>query len=345
MPEYLEQPDPTDILPREIVFHQDPVALAIALLPWVRDNPRFTFTCLCWVAGLRPPDLAHDHLVDKVRAARRCLGCVPVDGTGRGAKVWYFPDHVELRAGEPARVTRSGFSYNQLEPLPQPFQVEVCRAWLREHARPTREIRRKFSTDSLRRFVTIWTRETGAFTGREQENEFTGDRYVASEVYVTNGAFLQAALDEGYRAVPVPRTGDAWLDLIHRKTGQRWRGRIPGPVRPASPRTASPPRRLSDVVDPIVVRSRLTAFVNRVRLRGPARFKLKEASRAAGIPIGKGTPPKVLTRTLHELGYEARYMMVKGHRSQWWCSSATSASTPTEQRPCVGGPGEGSPRS
>lgn len=61
--------------------------------------------------------------------------------------------------------------------VPNEAQVEVCRAWLKEHARPTKTIRKKFSSYHWKHVV----------------------ERLAEGRYIQNGAFIKAAELEGYR--------------------------------------------------------------------------------------------------------------------------------------------------
>jgi hypothetical protein len=328
---WIENPEPTDILPRETVFNRDASTLAVALLPWARRNPRFTFVCAMWASGLRPQDVAQrPDLVDKVRLALRVLGCRP-DGMARPhAKIWFFPDRARPEPGVLTHVTRAGYSEDASIPPPQPFQVAVCKAWLQEHARKTATVRRIYSTDSLRRLVTEWTRVTGAYRNVEQVNEHTSERYFSEEVYVTNGAFLLAATEEGYLARRVGVTGDAWFNMIHRKTGAKWKGRKPKEPQavvdvPSAEYNLARgrPIKVTDLIDENVVRARLVEFLQELKdvatSTGTApRFRLKQALRAAGFLVKGGRPPEVLTRLLHQLGWESTYSSAKGERGHWW---------------------------
>jgi len=64
---------------------------------------------------------------------------------------------------------------------PEPEQVSACRAWLREFAAPTKTIRRERSSYQYKHAVEDSARALGV------------------SLYVSNGAFIVAAIAEGYR--------------------------------------------------------------------------------------------------------------------------------------------------
>lgn len=318
----LREPDPVDILSRDIIFNADHVTLALAAQSWSRRSPRFTFLCFLRLCGLTTREIStRPYLVERARLALRALGAVPSGRTELGPKIWSVTRPREI---VPTRVTRAGYSEDGSLPPPQPFQVQVARAWLKEHGRPVRRIRSTFSTDSLRRLVTAWTEQTRAYAEIEQVNEYTGERYHSPTVYVTNGAFLQAALDEGYIARRVHVTGDAWFNLAFRKTGEPWRGRRPAaPTMPEPPKTETRHRPKRAIGDPAVIRARVVAFLDHsVRVaRAEKRetfFLLKDVARAALVPLGKGLPPKVLMDVLRELGCKRARMKIDGVRKYRW---------------------------
>lgn len=326
MTDYLATPDPADILPRPLVLFEDSFMLATALVPWARQHPRFTFTCALTVSGLRTVEFANTRLVGKVRRALSHMECVRDGFTSDGiSRIWRFPDNVQLVAAGELRIGRSGFTYDASEPAPQPAQVEVCRAWLREHARPTRTIRRNATTEWLSTLVTAWTRATGAFTEEEQVNEYTGERFHTDHVYVSEGAFLAAARAEGYRAQRIRETPHAWLNLSWRETGKLWRGREPKPALP----TSAPARQKA--TPDVILRRKVTKYLGKLDEEAAAaaeapRFQLVKLARRIGVPAGEGHARRALTTLLRELGWEPRYTLIRGHRSQWWCRVRTTAS-------------------
>jgi len=64
-----------------------------------------------------------------------------------------------------------------LAPAPRPEEIRLCVEWLRRFGVPTRTLRPEHSSYALKHFVEQW-----------------------SDQYVTNGAFIAAALIEGYQA-------------------------------------------------------------------------------------------------------------------------------------------------
>lgn len=73
---------------------------------------------------------------------------------------------------------------------PDDGQVELCRGWLRERARPSRSVCKSWlgcelSSYALKHVVEGWLRGRG------------------EGAYIANGAFIEAAVREGYRWRPV----------------------------------------------------------------------------------------------------------------------------------------------
>ena len=319
---YVIRPDPEEILERSIIMTRDPRLIAVALVPWARRHPRLTMTGALHVLGLKPVEFLPFGPI--VTRALRIMGC-RVEACKQGNKRWFFPDDRVVKLPVPTRVTCRGFSDDPDAPPPVPFQVLVCRAWLQECGRPTGQIQYKFSTESFKRMVTAWTRETGRFKDVEQVSEHTGDRFYGP-VYVTNGAMLQAALDEGYHAKRLPDSGDAHLNLSYRRSAAvPWRGRTPKPWVPpkaAPSKPALPETRAARGVQALsvdLVKQRLAGLITRL-----PRFTIKEAAIAARVTWRKkrgrksGMPPKVLTTALRELGFEPRYELRGRRRTMWW---------------------------
>lgn len=81
-------------------------------------------------------------------------------------------------------------------PPPDRKQVALVVGWLRACARRTKTIRRNRDSYGLRAHIVEWYRTQG------------------SEVYVSNGAVIAAALAEGYRAVRTrPEAPNAFFDM------------------------------------------------------------------------------------------------------------------------------------
>lgn len=85
------------------------------------------------------------------------------------------------------RVSPYGFEPNDVYPEnDKPIdrqQVALCRVWLREFVVPTSTVRRDHSSYGLKHLVEAWDRANGG------------------NAYIANGAFIQAAIEEGYRIV------------------------------------------------------------------------------------------------------------------------------------------------
>ena len=294
----IENPLPSDVLPRKTLFNEPAEKLAEEMLPWVERNPRFTLLCALQVAGMVLPEDAvkHRHLSSKVHDALLILRCVPDGETEMGFRIWHYPG-----------------KYKPPPPI-VPLQVEVARAWLREHTRETTGIRRKFTSDAFRRLATNWTRTTKKFTERQQLNVHTGERYHSDSVYIANDAFIAAAIAEGFHCQRMPGSRDCWFNFIHRATGVAWRGAAPSPWRQGAPAERRPS----------VARARKS--VERFLRRAPRYFKLKDAPQVAK-----------LRRYLRALGYSHRVMLIDGERGSMWFKIADmprwEEPTPVRRRP------------
>lgn len=90
---------------------------------------------------------------------------------------------------------------------PDPVEVERARAWIQQFGRRLKNVNYRANSYMLKHCVERWWRATRP-----------GQPY-----YVSNGAFIQAAMDMGYRAKPVGTNGDAVFNMsVPRKgTGQR----------------------------------------------------------------------------------------------------------------------------
>jgi hypothetical protein len=87
---------------------------------------------------------------------------------------------------------------------PEPQQIAACRAWLREFAVPTKTIRPRASSYGYKHVVERWTREKGV------------------NLYIANGAFIAAAIVEGYRLERTDRSSpNAFFALRVRRQSER----------------------------------------------------------------------------------------------------------------------------
>lgn len=82
---------------------------------------------------------------------------------------------------------------------PNEIEIEACRRWLRLYATPTKTIRRKHGSYGYKHKVEAWTRTTN----REfHQVDPRGRAWVGEYLYISNGAFIEAAHREGYRFEP-----------------------------------------------------------------------------------------------------------------------------------------------
>jgi len=94
---------------------------------------------------------------------------------------------------------------------PDPEQVELCRRWLRLHAEPRKSVNRTVSSYGLKHFVEDWTRTLGQ--SFDQVDPW-GRAWTGDYLYVSNGAFIAAAIEEGYRILRCgPDSPNAFLNI------------------------------------------------------------------------------------------------------------------------------------
>lgn len=82
---------------------------------------------------------------------------------------------------------------------PDAAQVVLCRAWIRRWAYPRKSINTRQGSYALKHVVERSTISRGV---THLQTDHLGRRWSGAYVYVTNGAFILAALLEGYRMVP-----------------------------------------------------------------------------------------------------------------------------------------------
>jgi hypothetical protein len=98
---------------------------------------------------------------------------------------------------------------------PDPEQVDVCRAWLRAHCEPRKTINTRRSSYGLKHDVE---HSTSVPDVTHLQTDQWGRQWAGSYRYVTNGAFIAAALLEGYRMVPTGLgSPNAWFNISFRK--------------------------------------------------------------------------------------------------------------------------------
>lgn len=153
--------------------------------------------------------------------SRTCPACGPISDVVKAVEFKTEDSTAAMMVREWARVSANGIEPNSTwkedETDPVPAQIEKCREWLRAHAEPTRGIRRRHSSYGLKHAVERWTRAPGR--SYDQTDHF-GRKWTGDYFYVSNGAFIAAALDEGYRAQRVrPGCLNAFFNL-HVKKGE-----------------------------------------------------------------------------------------------------------------------------
>lgn len=84
-------------------------------------------------------------------------------------------------------ITHNGLSVSPGE-RPDPFQVRHCEAWLRIFARPRKSINFDISSYGLKHLVEVWPFEGEVWPG---------------DGYCSNGSLIEAALNLGFKFIPI----------------------------------------------------------------------------------------------------------------------------------------------
>ena len=110
-----------------------------------------------------------------------------------------------------------GFDASLPQNAPPPeVEVEVCQAWLKVFASPTKTIRPQRSSYLYKHIVEHWT-EVGLVDTQEIHNEqidLRGRTWSGPRHYICNGAFIAAALREGYRVQRLDNNLNALFNMI-----------------------------------------------------------------------------------------------------------------------------------
>jgi hypothetical protein len=304
--------------------------IAQTLIPWLRENPKFTLLAAAQYLGL-PNNAEMDRVYfDRIVKAIYRLKCTIVGNLEdrEGAKVYQFNNELQtIQNDVPVRITANGFSTNPDELMPMDDQVEVCRAWLRVCARPTSLLNKRISTYGLKHQVEGWTLETGLFKDQVQTEQDTGEQFTKARFYVTEGAFMVAAQKEKFQVIQEPESRNGWLNISVRKPGQPWRGRTPkvwanGEVKLRGRRNKEV--KSEDIYDPQRVKRILLKFLNTRKYifrteNAPPTFTLRQAAGLVRIKYVKGKPPQVLLNTLRDLGCVcmSRRFTPKKEKEEW----------------------------
>lgn len=94
-------------------------------------------------------------------------------------------------------------------------QVEACRTWLRCRAVTSARLNKRVGSYSLKHRVEEESREPGVV---HHQIDPHGRAWAGAYLYVSNGAFIEAARLEGYRVQPcAPGSPNAFFNLTIRR--------------------------------------------------------------------------------------------------------------------------------
>ncbi len=91
---------------------------------------------------------------------------------------------------------------------PNEAEVRACLDWLAAHASPSKTIRARSHSYRLKHDVERWLRASGSTL---EATDALGRVFVGA--YVSNGAFIAAAIRAGYRAKRIGRTLNATFNI------------------------------------------------------------------------------------------------------------------------------------
>lgn len=304
----------SDILSREVAFCLDPSHMALMIQPWVNKNKYFTQRCVLQLMGMRMPEEA----VSSIAVAKRLDKAFHYLKVQRMADRLPSGQYVYRRSDEevvvvpevPVRVSTVGFSTLGGERDPAPDQVKVCREWIQKHGRKRRTLRHDVSSYALKHRVEKWTRSQPDMARRLQYNWQDKVAYRSEVYYVSEGAFIQAALDEGYEAERVRDTTRAVFNMSVRKDeDSEWRGRKPLPPGEKESFREVHGNAVKKSLEELG-RNRLAKFLDKMKRttaaglghrRGPL-FTSKDAARETNLKFSGRRPTNLLLKLLREAG-------------------------------------------
>lgn len=325
-------PAKEDIHPRAIIWTKDAGSMALALLPWARRVKLFTAMAAMRILGYQPKRRTHVRAIKRlheqvVMALRRLkadkVGYLPEDypespegHVAAGHSYYLMPDHAhEPRPDIAMYVSAYGYSLDASEPPVVRAQVDACHAWLKEHARPTTTIARKFVSGQFAKLVEIWTTSHEEYSQIPQTEYDTGGVFTDQRLMIQRGAFITAALEAGYRTQLFQAGPNCYFNISYHKTGEKFRGRTPtgdraelypNPVKRRRGQRLLPVSR-NALMDIPRMAAKLKAFLQlkldcQEFLNQKAVFSIAEAAKKAGIKCNPRNPPKVLLMILRDLG-------------------------------------------
>ena len=104
-----------------------------------------------------------------------------------------------------------GFSED--DRFPNPEQIKICAGWLVLHATRTTYITRAHTSYGLKHRVERWTRVAGP----HKLSDILGNKWVSDYYYISNGAFITAAIQLGYTARRADNTPNAYFNFRVKK--------------------------------------------------------------------------------------------------------------------------------
>lgn len=106
-------------------------------------------------------------------------------------------------------ITDNGISVLPGEP-PDPFQVVHCEEWIKRFGRPRKSINFRAHSYTLKHVAENWS--------------YDGAVWPDPRGYVTNGAFILAALNLGYKYLPAGhgKNPNCYFNMAFKKTKKKW---------------------------------------------------------------------------------------------------------------------------
>lgn len=308
------EPQPSDILSRNVAFCLDASSMALSIQPWVAKNKYFTQMCVLKLMGMKfPEDAVASQVVSKrlAEAFKHLKVQKTLDRTPMNDFIYRRPDEEVVVVPEvPVRVTESGFSVKGGEREPAADQIKVCREWIQKHCRKRKTVKANQTSHQMKHWVEKWTRSQPDMARRLQYNWHDKVAYRSEVYYVSQGAFIKAALEEGYQARQILDSQYAVFNMSVRKDeDSEWRGRKP---LPATGRESFRTDMASKVKKSLeeLGRNRLAKFLDKMKRttaaglghrRGPL-FTSKDAARETNLKFSGRRPTNLLLKLLREAG-------------------------------------------
>lgn len=308
------EPHPSDILSRQYAQSDNAGTIAIAIQPWILKNPRFTDMACYKLLGLVFPKDSIFMLGVKRRLnqALKYLNCKKLPQRLMSGEYLYespgAPVHVVPDVA--CRVTMYGFTECASDKPPAQDQIDVCQRFIKEFCRPRSSVHPTRSAVYYQKLVQEWSLKQPEFATQRQYDDFKGEYFYNPMFFVMTGAFIQAAINEGYDPIMYGES-NALFNISVRRDGQGWRGRPPVAKKAiVDEYKLAVARKVNGLDKKERVAKRFAKYLDKLKLvyrMSPTRehepfFTNRNAGRAMGITVNNRTPNKMVLSIMREAG-------------------------------------------